>query len=34
LGYRYVYDNIEIANQQLLKGGIHLAALLNNIFSA
>jgi hypothetical protein len=34
LGYRYIYDNIEIANQQLLKGGIHLAALLNNIFSA
>lgn len=34
LGYRYIYDNIEIANQQLLKGGIHLAALLNSIFSA
>lgn len=33
LGYRYTYDNIEIANQQLLKGGIHLAALLNSIFS-
>ncbi|MFA6945064.1 MAG: S1/P1 nuclease [Pedobacter sp.] len=34
LSYRYIYDNIEIANQQLLKGGIHLAALLNSIFSA
>ncbi len=33
LGYRYIYDNIEIANQQMLKGGIHLAALLNSIFS-
>lgn len=33
LSYRYIYDNIEIANQQLLKGGIHLAALLNSIFS-
>lgn len=34
LGYRYIYDYIEIANQQMLKGGIHLAALLNSIFSA
>jgi hypothetical protein len=34
LSYRYIYDNIEIANQQMLKGGIHLAALLNSIFSA
>lgn len=33
LSYRYIYDNIETANQQLLKGGIHLAATLNNIFS-
>jgi hypothetical protein len=32
LSYRYIYDNLETANQQLLKGGIHLAALLNNIF--
>lgn len=34
LSYRYIYHNIEIANQQMLKGGIHLAALLNSIFSA
>jgi hypothetical protein len=34
LGYRYIYDNLAIANQQMLKGGIHLAALLNTIFSA
>lgn len=33
LGYRYIYDNIETANRQLLKGGVHLAAILNNIFS-
>jgi hypothetical protein len=33
LAYRYVYDYIGIANQQLLKGGIHLASLLNEIFS-
>jgi hypothetical protein len=32
LSYRYIYDHIEIANQQLLKGGVHLAALLNDIF--
>ncbi len=32
LGYRYIYDHISIAEQQLLKGGIHLAALLNDIF--
>ena len=34
LSYRYVYDNLAIANQQLLAGGIHLAALLNDIFSS
>ena len=34
LGFRYIYDNIDIANQQMLRGGIHLAALLNSIFSA
>lgn len=33
LAYRYIYDNLEIANQQLLKGGIHLAGLLNSIYS-
>ena len=32
LGYRYNYDNIETINRQLLKGGIHLAGLLNEIF--
>ncbi|MEJ7778707.1 MAG: S1/P1 nuclease [Daejeonella sp.] len=33
LSYRYIYDNLAIANQQLLKGGIHLADILNEIFS-
>jgi hypothetical protein len=33
LGYRYIYDHIQTANEQLLKGGIHLAGLLNEIFS-
>ena len=33
LGYRYIYDYIKIADQQLLKGGIHLAAILNEIFN-
>jgi hypothetical protein len=32
LGYRYIYDYLAVADQQLLKGGIHLAALLNDIF--
>lgn len=32
LGYRYNYDNIVILNHQLLKGGIRLAGLLNEIF--
>jgi len=32
LSYRYIYDNIAFADQQLLKGGVHLAALLNHIF--
>lgn len=32
LGYRYNYDHIALLNQQLLKGGIHLAGLLNDIF--
>jgi hypothetical protein len=32
LSYRYVYDYLAIADQQLLKGGVHLAALLNDIF--
>ena len=33
LGYRYIYDYQSIADQQLLKGGVHLAGLLNDIFS-
>jgi hypothetical protein len=32
LSYRYNYDNIDILNQQLLKGGVRLAGLLNEIF--
>ena len=32
LSYRYNYDHIALLNQQLLKGGIHLAGLLNSIF--
>lgn len=32
LGFRYNYDYIEILNGQLLKGGIRLAGLLNEIF--
>ena len=33
LGYRYNFDYISTLNNQLLKGGVHLAALLNDIFS-
>ncbi len=32
LSYRYIYDHIQTANDQLLKGGVHLAGLLNQIF--
>lgn len=32
LGYRYNFDNVEMLNQQLLKGGVRLAGLLNEIF--
>jgi hypothetical protein len=32
LSYRYNYDNIDTLNQQLLKGGVRLAGLLNEIF--
>jgi len=32
LGFRYNYDYIEILNSQLLKGGVRLAGLLNDIF--
>lgn len=32
LGYRYNFDNIDTLNKQLLKAGIRLAGLLNEIF--
>ncbi len=32
LGYPYNYKYISVVNQQLLKGGVHLAGLLNEIF--
>lgn len=32
LGYLYNFKNIATLNQQLLKGGVHLAGLLNEIF--
>lgn len=32
LDYKYNYDYLDILNQQLLKAGVHLAALLNTIF--
>lgn len=32
LGYRYNFDYIAVVNQQLLKGGVHLAGLLNEIY--
>lgn len=32
LGYLYNFKNIGTVNQQLLKGGVHLAGLLNEIF--
>lgn len=32
LSYRYNYDNVQTLNEQLLKGGVHLAGLLNEIF--
>lgn len=32
LGFRYNYDFIETVNQQLLKGGVRLAGLLNQLF--
>ncbi len=33
LDYKYNFKYISILNQQLLKGGVHLAGLLNEIFS-
>jgi len=32
LSYRYNFDHLATLNQQLLKGGVHLAGLLNEIF--
>jgi hypothetical protein len=32
LGYEYNYKHLETLNKQLLKGGVHLAGLLNQIF--
>ncbi len=32
LAYRYNFDHVTILNQQLLKGGVRLAGLLNQIF--
>ena len=32
LSFRYNFDHVEMLNRQLLKGGVHLAALLNEIF--
>ena len=32
LSYRYNFDHVAILNQQLLKGGVQLAGLLNSIF--
>ncbi len=33
LSYRYAYDHIAQANQAMLKGGVHLAGVLNEIFN-
>jgi len=33
LSYRYDYDHVAILNRQLLKGGVHLAGMLNEIFA-
>ena len=32
LSYRYTYDNLDLLNDQLLKGGVRLAGLLNDVF--
>jgi hypothetical protein len=32
LGYRYDFDHIQLLNQQLVSGGVHLAGILNEIF--
>lgn len=33
LGYEYVYQNWDLVKQQLLKGGVRLAAVLNDIYA-
>lgn len=33
LGFRYNYDHVSLLNEQLLKGGVRLAGILNQIFS-
>jgi len=33
LSYRYNFDHIDTLNQQLLKGGVRLAGLLNDVFA-
>ncbi len=33
MGYRYMYENWDLVQQQLLKGGIRLAGFLNETFS-
>lgn len=33
LGYLYIYQNLETVNAQLLKGGVRLAGLLNDLFA-
>lgn len=32
LGYRYMYDYMDVVREQLQRGGIRLAVLLNEIF--
>lgn len=32
LSYRYNFENVDILNKQLLKGGVRLAGLLNSLF--
>ena len=34
LSYRYNFDHVETLNQQLLKGGVRLAGLLEEIFGS
>lgn len=34
LSYRYIYDNIDTVNSQLLKGGVRLAGVLNQLFGS